>query len=242
MILITVITCVAFGAVNLSQEGNRLHTVDTINPVTWSTAIGFAVYAYEGIGMILPVQDITANPKQYPKVMIAVIVFTCFLYTFFGNYACIAWGDELKTPLITDQLNRNGAPLWIGWVVKVLFCFNLLFSFPLVIYPTVMINENYLFDGWAKSKKRQWFKNLNRSLVVAFVVGLTIALHQKLDKFLSILGALACTPVAFLFPSLFHFQACAETTFQKTVDLLLLVMSIAIMIYCTTDGILTWND
>lgn len=55
MILITVITCVVFGAINLSEEGSRLKTVDTINPVTWSTAIGFAVYAYEGIGMILPV-------------------------------------------------------------------------------------------------------------------------------------------------------------------------------------------
>lgn len=67
-----------------------------------------------------------------------------------------------------------------------------------------MINENYLFDNWKKTKMRQWSKNLNRSLIVAFVVFITIMLGQKLDKFLSILGALACTPVAFMFPSLFH--------------------------------------
>lgn len=89
--------------------------------------------------------------------------------------------------------------------------FNLLFSFPLIIYPTIMINENYLFSGWEKTPKRQWAKNINRAFVVAIVVGLTIALEQKVDKFLAILGALACTPVAFLLPSIFHYQLVAES-------------------------------
>lgn len=160
----------------MKKTGNRLDTIYAVNPVTWPTCIGFSVYAYEGIGMILPVQDVTAKPENYGKIMCSVLAFTCALYVFFGNYCCIAWGSFLDTPLITDQLSEGDIPQWIGWVVKILFSFNLLFSFPLIIYPTVMINENYLFDGWDKTKKRQWLKNLNRTLIVAFVVGLTIAL------------------------------------------------------------------
>ena len=77
--------------------------------------------------------------------------------------------------------------------------------------------------------------------MVAFVVVLTVLLQQKLDKFLSILGALTCTPIAFTFPAIFHYKACAETTFQKAVDITLVVGSIGILIFCTTLGVYNWN-
>jgi len=243
MILITLIVVISFATVNLRQTGSRLDTVYAFNPVTWSSSIGFAVYAYEGIGMILPVQDITAKPEQYTYVVISVISVTCAIYIFFGLFCNISWGDQLTTPLITDQLTSGDiAPVWVGQLIQILYTLNLLFSFPLVLYPTIMINENYLFDNWGKTPKRQWFKNLERFLQVGFVVGLTISLGNKLDKFLSILGALACTPVAFLFPSYFHYKLCAQTTKQKFIDLALVGMSVVIQIYCTVDGLLNWND
>jgi len=123
------------------------------------------------------------------------------IYISFGQFCVTAWGTELTTPLITDKLGHE----WPSWVVKALFSINLLFSFPLVIYPAVIIGDNYLFKGWVKSPKRMWGKNLFRLIMVGIVVLLTVALKQKLDKFLAILGSLTCTPVAFIFPSLFHF-------------------------------------
>ena len=127
-------------------------------------------------------------------------------------------------------------------MVKILFSLNLVFSFPLVLYPAIMIVENYLYTGWPKSKKRQISKNIDRALIVGFVVILTVLLKQKLDKFLVILGALACTPVAFVFPSLFHFKACAETPMQKFIDLTILAFSLCVMVFCTGLGILGWNS
>jgi len=51
-----------------------------------------------------------------------------------------------------------------------------MFIFPLVLYPSIMIFENYLFDGWEKTKKRQWSKNLNRAVIVGIVVLITVGL------------------------------------------------------------------
>lgn len=187
----------------------------------------------------MPVQDITANPQNYRNLVYGVIITVAVLYIGFGQFCVIAWGSTLdESPLITDKLPEGG----VGWSIQILFALNLIFSFPLVLYPAHIIIENYLYSGWPKTKKRQWSKNLTRMLLVGFVVILTVLLKQKLDKFLSILGALTCTPIAFTFPAIFHYKACAETTCQKAIDLTLVVISIAALIFCTSLGVINWNS
>jgi len=78
--------------------------------------------------------------------------------------------------------------------------------------------------------------------MVALTVGLTLAIGTKLDKFLGIVGSLTCTPIAFTFPALFHLKACAETRRQKIIDWTIVILSIGILIFCTTLGFLHWGD
>lgn len=79
------------------------------------------------------------------------------------------------------------------------------------MYPAHIVIESYIFKGWPKSRKRMMLKNVVRVIVVAISVVFTIALKKKIDKFLSILGAVACIPIAFIFPSVFHLKSCANT-------------------------------
>ena len=62
MILMTVIVLIVYGCLNWSKAGGPNQNVYALNPDTYTAAIGFSVYAFEGIGLILPVQDITQNP------------------------------------------------------------------------------------------------------------------------------------------------------------------------------------
>ena len=78
------IVCVIYGGVNLKDYGDRLSTIEAFNKVSWSDAIGFSVYNYEGIGIILPVQDVTKNPEAYPRIVIAVIATICVVFVAFG--------------------------------------------------------------------------------------------------------------------------------------------------------------
>ena len=111
-----------------------------------------------------------------------------------------------------------------------------------MLYPAHIIVENTLYSGWAKTKKRQWTKNLSRTLLVAFTVVFTMLVDQKIDKFLGILGALCCTPIAFTFPAAFHLKAIAKTKFQRAVDIIIIVFSIGVMLFCGTMGFIHWND
>lgn len=71
---------------------------------TYTDAIGFSVYAFEGIGLILPVREIVENDKDYRKIVSAVILTCAILYIGFGYFCIIAWEEGINTPLITDQL------------------------------------------------------------------------------------------------------------------------------------------
>ena len=121
-----------------------------INTQTFTDAIGFSVYAFEGIGMILPVQEITANPAGYKSIVIGVILTVCTVYVSFGYFCVVAWGQEMTTPLITDNLPQGP----VTYIILFLFSLNLVFSYPLVLYPAHVIIENRIYAGWKKSRKR----------------------------------------------------------------------------------------
>lgn len=110
------------------------------------------------------------------------------------------------------------------------------------MYPVTTIFESYIYKGWAKTKKRQWTKNFTRCLTVIFTVIVTILLGEKTDKFLAILGSIACTPVAFIFPAAFHLKACAKTPKEKCIDISLVVFWLGLGIFCTVLNVLDWNN
>ena len=83
------------------------------------------------------------------------------------------------------------------------------------------------------SKKRTWFKNITRSLLVAFTVGLTLGIGKKIGKFVGIIGALTCTPIAFTWPSLFHYKLAAKNKTEKLFDIILFIFSLFIFVYST---------
>lgn len=144
----------------------------------------------------------------------------------------------MDTPLITDKLPDNA----IGNTIKLLFILNLLISYPLQLYPANIVVETYLYTGWAKTKKRQWAKNFTRMLMVLFTILFTIALKDKLDKFLSVLGALTCTPILMFFPPLFHLKSGLATGYKKYLNIFLMGLSIVVLFFCGTLSILAWND
>lgn len=72
---------------------------------------------------------------------------------------------------------------WPVWTLKVIFCFNLIFTYPLMLHPANIAIESYLFGSWPKSKRRQWSKNLFRACMVIFTVVITVLMEKDLSYF-----------------------------------------------------------
>ena len=208
------------------------------NPKQWPNCIGFAVYSFEGIGVILPIQDITEDKENYFK----IICITCFIitaiYFIYAEFCLFAWFGEMspEKPLITEYLPFN----WFTDLVKFLFACQLIISYTLVIYPANMIVEGYMFGSWPKSRKRQMAKNISRAFIIICTIVTALAIYNKLESFLSIVGSLSCTPIAFTLPAWFHYKACAKDQKAKLIDLAVIAMSLFILVFCTIFSVLAW--
>ena len=70
MIVLTVIVCIVYGVIEIDDKGTtRPQMVPIIDTKHYTDAIGFSVYAFEGIGLILPVREIVQNPDSYRNIV-----------------------------------------------------------------------------------------------------------------------------------------------------------------------------
>ena len=173
------------------------------------------------------------------------------LYFIFGFFMLFAYGDLLlKSPIITETVtdleeekhihDKHRYVDYVLLIIKVLFSLNLIFSYPLVIFPANIIIEENLYKGWPKSMRRKWFKNLNRTLMVVFTVVVSILMAKQLDKFLALLGALGCTPITFTLPTLFHLYLCKPTGWERTLDIFVIAVSLVIFVFCSGYAVFVW--
>lgn len=160
------------------------------------------------------------------------------VYLIYAEYCLFAWYGKMSPdmPLVTEYLPFN----WFTDLVKFLFALQLIISYTLVIYPANMIVEGYVFKGWPKSRKRQMLKNLSRACIILSTILVALVIYNKLESFLSIVGSLTCTPIAFTLPAWFHYKQCAKTPTAKAIDLAVIGVSLFIMIFCTIFACLAW--
>jgi solute carrier family 36 (proton-coupled amino acid transporter) len=106
LILITTIVILVYASIRLGKQGWG-EGVLAINTATWLDMIGSAVYSYEGIGVVLPLLEVTQKPELYPKILLYVLLTVMFLYVGFGEYCLFIYGEDLKLPLITANLPKG---------------------------------------------------------------------------------------------------------------------------------------
>ncbi|CDW89459.1 UNKNOWN [Stylonychia lemnae] len=237
LILVTVVTIIAYSSQSVVDhgwgEGDEL-----LNKGAFLSMIGSSITAFEGIGIVIPLLDITEKPELYPRILFAVLCTVLFLYTFFAEFNYFAYGDKIVDPLITALLPTG----IIVYLVKNFFTLNMVITFPLQVYPANIIIESYIFKNMKPSKKEYILKNLSRTVLSALAVIVTISLGDGTDKFLSLVGSLACCPVSFAIPALLHYHLCNPTKNEKIVDILLCVIAGLILVFCTGFTIWTWNE
>jgi proton-coupled amino acid transporter len=103
LIMITTVVILVYATRDLSNDGWG-KGIMPLNTATWLDMIGSAVYSYEGIGVVLPLLEVTQKPEMYPKILLYVLLTVMILYVSFGEYCLFIYGDKLVTPLITDNL------------------------------------------------------------------------------------------------------------------------------------------
>ncbi len=161
------------------------------------------------------------------------------LYTGFGEIGLFIWGNSMKDrPLITEMLN----PGWAPNTIKCLYSINVFISIALQQFPANLIAENYLLSKLKPSWTKVWLINFIRLFLLGGCIVLCLLLGDSLDKFNSIIGTFAATPVAFLVPCLLHYKMCNPSKTGKVLDIMVIVFSVLALVFCSSFTLYTWND
>ncbi|CAI8608904.1 unnamed protein product [Vicia faba] len=153
--------------------------------------LGVAVYAFEGIGMVLPLESEAKEKDKFGGVLGLGMITISLLYGAFASLGYFAFGEETQE-IITTNLGQG----MISGLVQLGLCVNLFFTFPMMMNPVYEVVERRLCGSkyclWLR-----WLLVLMVSLVALFV--------PNFADFLSLVGSSVCVFLSFVFPALFHF-------------------------------------
>lgn len=205
----------------------------------YAMMVGFACYAYEGIGVVLPIMQVCECPEKFDKILTAAFITLILIYIAFAELCYMTLGTDLVHNFITQELDQ-GSSLII--ILQMIYSMNLLFSYSIQISPANTIIEGYLLKPLIRKaetgdkfwKSIHWHVvNLQRLLVLFAACYCAIELSEVLDKFLSLLGAMLCGPLAIMMPTLIHLKTTAETTYDKVMDIACITLSALVLVFCT---------
>ncbi|XP_047524510.1 proton-coupled amino acid transporter-like protein CG1139 [Pieris napi] len=160
---------------------------------------GTAIYAFEGIGLVLPLKNEMRKPEQFQKPLgvlnVGMAVVGC-VFISMGFLGYLKWGDDVAGSL---TLNLPQGKV-ISSVVQGLIALAMLLTYPLQFYVPICIS-------WPGLRKRLGPNGLvakelaYRALIVVltFIVAESI---PELGLFISLVGAISSTALALMFPPL----------------------------------------
>lgn len=230
------------------------------NPSSWTLLIGTAIFTFEGVGLVIPIQSGMRDPEKFPKVLATVTVIMSVLFISIGALSYSAYGSNTKTVILLNMPQDSG--LVNG--VQFLYSLAILMSIPLQIFPAIEITSQQLFSKTGKYNPWiKWQKNCFRFFMVILCCGVAWAGADDLDKFVSLVGSFACIPLVYIYPvsrprsfppssaevqtdvspfrqPLMHYRILATRLWQKVADFALLGFGVCMMTYTTALTVESW--
>lgn len=195
-ILLGLVYLYYYDFLTIAQQGG-IADIKSFNPHTWTLFIGTAIFTYEGIGLIIPIQESMKQPHRFPGVLAGVMVIITIIFLSAGAISYAAYGSATKTVVI---LNLPQDDKFVN-AVQFLYSLAILLSTPLQLFPAIRIMENELFTRSGKYNPGiKWKKNGFRFFLVMVCAFVAWGGADDLDKFVSLVGSFACVPLIYVYP------------------------------------------
>ena len=167
------------------------------NSKDWTLFIGTAIFTFEGIGLIIPIQSGMKDPKQFPRVLGIIMIVITVVFVSAGAVSYAAFGSSTRTVIL---LNLPQDDKMVN-AVQLIYSLAILFSTPLQIYPAIEITSQQLFSRTGKYNPWiKWKKNIFRFFMVLLCGAIAWAGAGDLDKFVALVGSFACIPLVYIYP------------------------------------------
>ncbi|XP_066256484.1 proton-coupled amino acid transporter 1-like [Euwallacea similis] len=173
---------------------------------------GTAIYAFEGIGLVLPLQNEMRSPRKFTKpagVLNLGMVLVTIMYLVVGCLSYLKYGDDIK-----GSVTLNLPPYEVlAQSVKIIIPCGILLTYSLQFYIAVDILWPNILAYLGPNVKYPVFAELTfRSLLVLLTFVLAEAI-PFLNLFISLVGAVSSSALALIFPPIL--DIVSSTTFGQ---------------------------
>lgn len=219
-----------YDVAKLATEG-MAESVVLFNPDKYTLMIGSAIFTFEGIGLILPIQSSMAKPEKFEYLLGTIMLIITIIFTSVGALCYATFGEDTYIEIINNYPQTNK---FVN-AVQFLYSLAVLVGNPVQLFPAIRILEGKIFGHHSgkKSLKTKWKKNLFRALMVAFCGGVSIVGAGNLDRFVALIGSFACVPLVYIYPPYLHYRGIATTRSAKIFDIALMALGLVCMVYTT---------
>lgn len=158
---------------------------------------GTAIYAFEGIGCILPIENKMKHPEDFGGrvgVLNTGMVIVATLYCATGFFGYLAFGDDVR-----DSITLNMPQTWPYQIVKLLFAVVVFISYGIQFYVPMEMLWPPIAERIESPSRRHAAEVIMRISLVLFTFALAI-LIPKLGLFISLVGAVGSAFLAMIMP------------------------------------------
>jgi len=186
---------------------------------------GMIVFAFEGIGVVLPLENSMKNAKDFPFILNVGMTSIILLYIVFGGIGYMKYGDAIEDSI---TLNLPAQPLYES--VKILYSFVIFISYAVQLYVPVQIllpSVQRKLNNWMNLGPIQ-SEYILRMVLILFTCTLAV-LIPDLGDFISLIGSLAGSMLALILPPFLWLVCFPEKVTKLRLFLHVLIMIIGFM-------------